>query len=167
MKYVKLVNLTANRLSFSGLRDGNGRPLRIEPQGFALVHPQVPKHSKVKGLVGTMLKVVEPGKKVEVSAQKAPVKEKPKVKAPVDKKSEEKSEKKPEKSEDDNEDKVQDTSEWYLEAPGITEKNVDAVREKFPTSDDLAAAKERELVDCGVQKSFAGRVIEWAQQDSD
>jgi len=163
VKYVKLENLTDNRLSFSGLRDGEGRPLRIEPRQVALVHPRVPDHPKVKGLLGTLVKVVKSGNEAKVkNKETAPIKEKPelndKEKLPVKEKTV--------KEEDEKELTEYVPKELYLEAPGITEKNVDSVFGKFSNLKELASAKEKDLVGCGVQKSFAGRVIDWAKEQA-
>ena len=50
----------------------------------------------------------------------------------------------------------------YLDAPGITEANVDAVLKAYTTVAELATATKNELIAIGVSKNSAKRVISWA-----
>jgi predicted nucleic acid-binding Zn-ribbon protein len=51
----------------------------------------------------------------------------------------------------------------YLEAPGVTEVNVDLILKAFPTVADLANASKEDLVGLGVSKNQAKRVVTWAK----
>jgi len=56
-----------------------------------------------------------------------------------------------------------DLREVYISAPGITDANVDAVLAAFPTVDLLAATTKNALVEVGVSKNQAKRVLTWAK----
>lgn len=51
----------------------------------------------------------------------------------------------------------------YLEAPGVTETNVDLILNAFPTVADLANASKEDLVELGVSKNQAKRAVTWAK----
>lgn len=53
--------------------------------------------------------------------------------------------------------------ELYLSAPGITDNNVDAVLQAFESVELLAAASKSDLLDVGVSKNSAKKVLGWAK----
>lgn len=52
----------------------------------------------------------------------------------------------------------------FVEAPGITEENVDKIMGVYPTLKALANASKTELADLGFSKSSAKKLREWADQ---
>jgi hypothetical protein len=156
MKFIKLTNLSSARRSLSGLRDVSGRALVFNPHETKPVHPSVAAHPAVKALIDKG--ILTTGTPVK-SVIETPVVPKPEA-APVPEKEEE-----PEAEEVEEEEEDDNLQATYLNAPGITERNVEEVLAKFPTIEALAGASEDELVDAGVRKSFAGRVLEWATEE--
>lgn len=173
MKYAKLTNVSSARRAYSGLRDGSGRPLALDPKETKGVHPAVVSNPYVKAdIEAGVLVVAMPGEEAAPVVKKAvaPAPEPKKVEAPpviippvitppVPPAEEEVSE-----SEEEVTEEVDNSAlrELFLEAPGITEKNVDAVLDAFTSVQELADAEESDLVAAGVSKSFTGRVLEWA-----
>jgi hypothetical protein len=52
----------------------------------------------------------------------------------------------------------------YLAAPGITESNVDDILAMYPSLDRLAGASKDDFISLGVAKSYAKKLVEWADQ---
>jgi hypothetical protein len=169
MKYAKLTNLSHARRVYSGLRDGAGRTLVLEAGETKPVHPSVVVHPKIKREIDAgVLESVLPG------ASPAPKKVAPAPPPPADPPADNPPEEKPDAPEEkpdapeekpDAQEEKPDAPELrtlFLEAPGITEKNVATVLDTFSSLQELADADEDDLVDAGVSKSFAGRVLEWA-----
>jgi hypothetical protein len=154
MKYVNLTNTGTSRLDFPGLTDGSGKPLVFEPGATKAVHPRVALHPVLRGLK------VETGEPVK-EAKKAPVP----VAAPVVVAEPEPApEPAPESEPEPTPAVVEDLRDLYLSAPGITDGNVDAVLEKYPTLDMLKAATKEDLVDCGISKNASKRIKDWADE---
>ena len=162
MKTIPVINEAKAKIVVRAILDDNGIPLQF-PAGVAT--PVLEKHLENPALK----RYLRPGLLVAQTGGATP-KAAPK---PEPKKPEPKPEPKPESaialpSEDtkswvmEDEKEEEDLRDFYLDAPGITEKNVEAVLKAFPTLDDLAEADEDTLIDCGVSKSFVGRVLEWA-----
>lgn len=149
MKYSKLTNLSSARKAYSGLRDGTGRPLVLDGGETKPVHPSVVRHPRIQAdLQGKLLAVDVPGAVTPVAATPSPP---PPPEDPP---------KEPEKTEPEA--PSAELRELFLEAPGITEKNIDAILDAYTSIQELADAEEEDLVSAGVSKSFASRVLEWA-----
>lgn len=50
----------------------------------------------------------------------------------------------------------------FLAAPGITESNVEDILAMYPTEDELASATKDDFLTLGVAKSYAKKLVEWA-----
>ncbi len=156
MKNVPVKNTAKARLVIRTFKGEDGLPLMFGPGEVKELSEAALEHPAVKRYVGEKgpLKVLKAGAKT-----KAPTPAPPPLVPP--KETEE-----PTKPEDDDDDDGaeddDETKAYYLDAPGITENNVDAVLEAYPTLEDLVDADEDGLVDCGVSKSFVSRVLEWA-----
>jgi len=161
MKYAKLTNTTQARRAYSGLRDGTGRPLVLDAGQTKPVHPSLARHPRImEGVQNGELEMTTPTVKEKApvpAPAPAPPAEPPKepIAPPVEPPPEE-------PPADDSQDSDSELRELFLDAPGITEKNVDSVLDSFTTIQELADADEDALVEAGVSKSFAGRVLEWA-----
>ena len=165
MKYAKLTNLSSARRAYSGLRDGSGRGLVLDAGETKPVHPSVVNDPRIKAAEeADVLKVELPGDApAPVKRPAAPPKEETPEEPKTEPEETEPEETEPEETEPDEAAPADPAlRELYVEAPGITEKNVDAVLEAFPSIQDLADAEEDALVAAGVSKSFAGRVLEWS-----
>lgn len=55
----------------------------------------------------------------------------------------------------------QNLREIYISAPGITEDNVDAILEVYPVFDELKKATKAKLLELGVHKSQAKKLVSW------
>lgn len=162
MKFVELINDSGNQLNVTQVRNMN----------FALgeskkVSPETARHPAVKRYIGRGLSVVtsegEEAKVVEEPKAPAPAPEKPKVEPPpvVEPIADETVVEEPTEEEPQESDGT-DLRDVYLTAPGITDENVDAVLDKFPTYDELAQASKTALTKLGVSKSYASRLKGWA-----
>ena len=52
----------------------------------------------------------------------------------------------------------------YLDAPGITEDNVDNVMKAFPSISDIASSSKDKISSNGVSKAYAKRLRDWASE---
>jgi len=170
MKLVELKNCTDKRISIMqvGLRLNPGQTTRVPPstvshpavspyvgKGLNLV-PSETAETKVEPIAPTapvaFQKVVETPKIVEVP--KAPVAEEvpevTEVSAPT----------KTETLETDG----TSLRDAFVEAPGITDDNVDSIMSVYPTIEELSRASRADLVELGVSKSYAKKLREWANQ---
>ncbi|RKY28720.1 MAG: hypothetical protein DRP83_00030 [Planctomycetota bacterium] len=160
MKYMKLTNVSPARKAYSGLRDGSGRPLVLDPGDMKPVHPGVMKHRTIEADIRAgVLSVQMPGEEAPKPAPTPAPADSPPADPPADTPPADNDDvDKDDGSEDDN----AELRELFLSAPGITEKNVNAVLDAYTNLQELADASEEDLVAAGVTKSFAGRVVEWA-----
>jgi hypothetical protein len=167
MKFIPIENITKARVVIRTILGEDGLPLTFAPGEVKDVLESVARHPALQRYIGRALKAPPMTPKVVAPSPKAvipppvvapppkvvvppPVVE-PIVEEPV-------VEEETSKEDDSNE----DNRDLYLEAPGITEKNVDAILEVYPSLADLAVAEDDALLDCGVSKSFITRVLEWA-----
>ncbi len=167
MKLVELKNCTNKRISIMqvGLRLNPGQTVRVPPSTVS--HPAVsPYVGKGLNLVTsevekTKAEPIAPAVTAEPPvapsfpvAEEVPVAPKASLDpvAPVE--------------EEVVEAKTDGTSlrDAFVEAPGITEENVDKIMGVYPTFKELAAASKTDLADLGVSKSYAKKLREWAAQ---
>jgi len=165
----KLRNTSGKRLNFP-IRGSDGKRLRFEVGEEKFVTAATVKHPAVSTYIGKGLQLVEDDsstapktKELEVEAPPAP----PKTPEP-----EPTSENEPSTDEEpgDTEEPADaknavtdDLRELYLSAPGITDENVDAILEAFPTVAAIADASRDILVEAGVTLSYAKRLRNWAR----
>jgi len=156
MKNVPVKNTAEVRIIIRTIRDEDGLPLSFGPGEEKGVPEAVLTHPAMKRYLGgtNPLQLVEAG---AAKKKAAPAPTPPPPPPPEDPPEEE-----DEEEEEDDEEEEEDLRALYLSAPGITENNVDAVLEAYPTLEELVDAEEDGLVDCGVSKSFVNRVLEWA-----
>ena len=178
MKLIPLTNVSGAKLRIAAAR------LVFEPGQTKKVHPATVQHPAVQKYIGGYLKqgtqetVAKAEPKAPVAQPAAPPAPAPQTttepnagneepEAPVD----ENVDNAPETTQAADDNSAQDESgnlrEVFLSAPGITDKNIDAVLESFNSVELLAAAEEDDLIDCGISKSYAKRVIEWAEAELD
>ena len=175
MKFTELQNYTDGRIAITQVRG-----LVFSPGEIKKVHPNTVKHPAVRVYIDNGLRVVTEGA-APTQEPKAPVQTTP---APVDPPAPEVSDPSedaapaapedtapdaaPEAGDDSatqsNDASSGDLRDLYVSAPGITESNVDAVLEAFPTVETLKEASKNALVDCGVSKNQAKRVLSWAAE---
>ncbi len=177
MKLVELKNYTDKRISIMQVG------LRLNPGQTTRVPPSTVSHPAVSPYVGKGLKIV-PSEieeaKAEPIAPAAPV-EPTKVPAfPVAKEvsdapevplapvapvaEEEIAPEAPAEKVEVPETDGKSLRDAFVEAPGITEENVDKIMGVYPTFKELAAASKMQLSDLGVSKSYAKKLREWAGQ---
>lgn len=171
MKLVELKNCTDKRISIMqvGLRLNPGQTVRVPPS--TVLHPAVSPYvgkglnlvpsetaeTKVEPIAPTapvaFQKVAETPKIVEVPV--APVAaETPKV-------AEETLPMETETPETDG----TSLRDAFVEAPGITDENVDSIMSVYPTIKKLAQASRADLVELGFTKSSAKKLRDWANQE--
>ena len=153
MKLVQLKNCTEKRISIMQVG------LRLSPGQIGRVHPSTVSHPAVAPYVGKGLVVISEKTaetKVEPIAPVVPVA--PPVVPVV-----------PEIPEASVGVKEEDTStageslrDAFVEAPGITDDNVDSVMSVFTTFEELAAASKGDLIELGVAKSYAKKLCDYA-----
>jgi hypothetical protein len=175
MKLIPLTNVSGAKLRIAAAR------LVFEPGQTKKVHPATVQHPAVQKYIGGYLKqgTQETVAKAEPKAPVAQPAAKPTVALPVSEPNASKEEtpvpvneptvSDPETTQVDNSDSAQDESgnlrEVFLSAPGITDKNIDAVLAAFDSLELLAAADEDDLIDCGISRSYAKRVVDWAESE--
>jgi hypothetical protein len=158
MKLLELINYSDKRISITQVG------LRLNPGQTTRVHPATVSHPAVSPYMGNGLKEVREEiaeTKVEPIAPAAPAKPQKKkaVAPPV--------EEIPEEVDAPSEEVVDETvgttlRDAYVEAPGITDANVDAIMGAYPTFEELADASKEDLVDLGVAKSYTKKLLGWA-----
>jgi len=163
MKRVPLKNITSERLLFPDIRDFD-----FDVDEIKRVQPAMLEHPSVKRRMGTALKVVseqtedEAPKVVNPTAPESPP-SKPAVELPLADEPTAAVEE-PTGSEPEDETAGDTLREAFLEGPGITDSNVDAIMAEYPTLEALAGATKADLVDLGVAKSFAKKLRSWASK---
>lgn len=152
MKLKPLENYSENRIAIGQVRGADGRPFSVEPGEVGYLTPAAYAHPLVKRFLGAGLR--------DYVESAPPPADEPEPIAPPDL-----DEGKDVRDDGDDEDEGDDTRALYITAPGITEGNVDAVLEAFPTLDELANAEKDALIEAGVSKSFTSRLLEWTTED--
>ena len=160
MKLLKLINDSSKRLNFP-IRGSDGKRLTFEVGETRFVSPATVQHPTVSAYIGRGLTLVdqEPPKKKELPPVAPPTET---VAAPTSENepSTEEPLSEPEEPAESAEDNLRDL---YVEAPGITESNVDDVLEYYPTLDSLTKATEDDLLALGVSRSYVKRIKKWAK----
>ena len=162
MLYVLVKNVSKARLPMPK-RGSDGRRLVLEPGEEARFTRLELKNPLIGRFLGKELKELAEEKpvppKVEKKAAPAPVKAAP-APAPAP---EPEPEPEPEVLAEDPKEEV-DMRQLYLDAPGITEDNVDAVLKAYPAVNDIAYASKDKLYAKGVSKTYAKRLRDWAKE---
>ncbi len=161
MKMVELKNVSIARISVAqvrGLALNCGETVKVTPA--TLMHPAVDKYVK-SGAFKVMGNI---DKDVTKEEPKAPAPPKPVAPTPAPTVSEPEAtaEEAPQADEVTDEATGMNLRETYVSAPGITDSNVDAVLEAFPTQKELATASTDALVEAGVSKSYTKKLRKWA-----
>lgn len=161
MKLVPLTNESAKRISIMqvGLRLNPGQTKRVHPS--VLDHPAVSPYLG-KGLKATRTENVET--KAEPIAPDVPPVIPPSTSDETETLDETENSDETENEDDDTETAGETLRTAYVEAPGVTDANVDAVMGAFPTFQELAAASKDDLVEVGVAKSYAKKLLDYAAQ---
>lgn len=164
MKLVPLKNMTQGRLVFPDLRDMNfevGETKRVPPA--MLSHPSIARRlgkgkelSTPENTDKHIPKVTEP--KAPDSTPAMPPEKKAKPVEPIaDLK------KAPVLEEEPKGEPAGDPlREAFLAGPGITESNVSAIMDEFPSIKDLSGTSREKLLNLGVSKFFVKKLLEWA-----
>ena len=156
MKLVELKNCTEKRINIVQVG------LRLNPGQTKRVHPSLVTHPAVSPYVGKGLNLV-PDNTDETKVEPiAPVASpEPPPAAPV-------VEEVPETPEapKEEEKKTDGTTlrDAFVEAPGVTDDNVDAIMGVFSSFEELAAASKGDLLELGVAKSYAKKLLDYAAQ---
>ena len=155
MKLVQLENYSEMRISITQVG------LRLNPGQTTRVHPATVSHPAVSPYMGNGLREVPEETEVTKVEPIAPDKkvEPPKEVAPAPVKEEEAA---PE--EDEDETVGESLRDAYLEAPGITDANVDDIMGVFPSIEELAEASKEDLIELGVAKSYAKKLMAWSSE---
>jgi len=161
MKMVELKNVGNSRISIRQVRG-----LALDPGESKKVPPATAAHPAVKRYIGRGLELVgapkaEPKAPAPPASKPSPVP--PKVTEPKPEPKVEPETGESEAPDDEGENAtVGDLRESFLSAPGITEANVDEILDIYPSMEALADASKEDLCDLGVSKSYANRLISWA-----
>ena len=161
MKRVPLKNITSERLLFPDIRNFD-----FDIEEVKRVLPAMLEHPSVKRRMGTALKVVseqaeeEAPKVVKPTAPESPPSKPAVAPPPADEPTAAVEE--PAGSEPEDETAGESLREAFLAGPGITDSNVDAIMDKYPTLEELSGASKSDLVELGVAKSFAKKLRYWA-----
>lgn len=160
MRRIPVTNDTGKQLVFPALRDFNfavGETQRATPA--QLSHPTVAPyvgHGLTLGKASVAAPKVEP---------KAPVSPPPEPPAPKEPETEPTASTPDEGvDEEPNEGAGETLRDKYIAAPGITDSNVDSIMEAYPTLDALASASKSDFISIGVAKSYAKKLVEWANK---
>ena len=180
MKLVPLKNETTGRLVFPDLKEMNfevGETKRVSPA--MLTHPSIarrlgkelsaPEQSEV-----VVPKVEEPKAPESPPSKPADIEPEPDEPIAVGEDSPADTEPEPDEptaavndssSDPEPEDETAGVSlrEAFLAGPGITDANVDAILNVYPTKSALVEATKRNLNDLGVAKSFTKKLLAWAR----
>lgn len=163
MRLVEIKNVSGEHINIAQVRG-----LSLGPGETTKVHPATVKHPAVARYIGRGLELVEPKTgdvaKEEPKAPEPPAPEPPKAPSPPPEPIATEEEKVEEVKEDTASGSLRET--FVSTAPGITESNVDAVMEAFPSIEALAAADKSALIDAGVSSAFAKRLIAWASENA-
>jgi hypothetical protein len=164
MKYVQITNTSSKRIAITQVRG-----LVLNPGEARMVHPSTAKHPVVSryissgnlSVTGEVSKEepAKPKKAVTAPVETTPVQPEPTpepesqpIATPVPE---------PEKTVVEND---EDLRALYVSAPGVTDENVDAILGIYATVEDLKDASKDDLVELGVSKSYAKRLIDWASE---
>ena len=161
MKFSGLENYSKARISITQVN------LRWEPGQIHRVHPATVTHPAVSPYIGNGLREVQEEIAETKVEPKAPV-HAPVTPPPAEPPKEEPPKDEPPKEEppaDDNETAGISLREVFVEAPGITDANVDSVMGVFSTIAELATASKEDLIDLGVAKSYAKKLLAWADEN--
>lgn len=156
MKLIEIQNSSDRRINITQVG------LRLNPGQTTRVHPSLVQHPAVSPYMGNGLNEVPE----EIAKTKeepiAPVKETPVIPTNVlDSSSEDK-----ESSEENNKEETDEKTlrDAFIEAPGITDANVDGILSVYPTLEDLATATKEDLIELGVAKSYAKKLLDWVAE---
>ena len=170
MKLVKLRNKTSETITITQVRGLSIAPGEVKP-----VHPATVTHPAVSPYIPGSLEIVGDGavvpkpkvgdvKKAEPKAPEAPPSNDT-DNAPANEETET-SDDEPnavdETQSGDSDETIGDLRDVFVSAPGITEGNVDSLLEFYKSIDELASASEADLIELGVSKSYAKKVLQWA-----
>jgi len=173
MKLVKITNTSKKRLAFP-VRGPSGTRLVLDPQESKNVSPATVKHPAVSRYIGQGLEVE--GDSAAAPKQKEPEAPKPPAQPstppaapnpdtkPGKDETGDDSKEPADESAGENAGKPDFKATLVSDAPGVDEKNVDAVLEAFPTRDALAKAKKPVLADLGIEKP--NLLIRWAKEQN-
>jgi hypothetical protein len=166
MKLVLLKNTSGKRLAFP-VRGTDGQKLVLNPGEAKNVSPATVKHPAVSRYIGLGLEVegdsaAAAPKQKEPEPAPAPPQAPPAEPTSEAEPSEDESESEPEEPADEPAGDTEDLRGLYLTGPGVTEDNVDALLEKYSTIEALAKGTKGAVIQAGVSKSFAGRLLSWA-----
>ena len=167
MKLVELKNVSQQRITVTqvrGFRLNPGESMKVTPA--TAKHPAVAQYIPPRGN-GLEMVTADTSEKVEPIAPApapapAPVVEPPVVEEPIAPVEEDEVTQPEEEAEDEV---VEDSlREVFIDGPGISEKNVDAVLEMYSSVEELANASKDDLKDLGIAASYVNRLIDWAQE---
>jgi len=159
MKLVQLKNKTEKRISIMQVG------LRLNPGQIGRVHPSTVSHPAVAPYVGKGLEVISEKTaetKVEPIAPAVPIDPPEVPEVPEVPETPETPEIPAEVKEDDVSTDGESLRDAFVEAPGITDDNVDSVMSVFTTFEELAAASKGDLTELGVAKSYAKKLLDYA-----
>lgn len=168
MKLVELKNVTQSRLTITQVRGFSldpGESTKVHPA--TVTHPAVARYLPPKGK-GLELITKDATAKVEPAAPALPPTPAPTV-TPLEDEPTAVEEETVEETTPEPEETVEEVAgkglrDMYIDAPGITEGNVDGVLSAFPTLEELSEASKDALVDTGVDASYVKRVRKWARE---
>lgn len=166
MLYVLVKNVSKARLPMPK-RGSDGRRLVLEPGEEARFTRRELKNPLIARFLGQELKEIAEEKpvppKVEKKTEPAPVPKAAPKPAPAPEPEHVEEEPVVEVPVEDPEEEV-DKRGLYLDAPGITEDNVDDILTLFPAVSDIAVATKEDLVSAGVTRTYAKRLRDWAKE---
>lgn len=151
MKLIEIQNGSDSRINITQVG------LRLNPGQTTRVHPSLVEHPAVSPYMGNGLEEVPETSKTKEEPI-APVKETPAPPSTSDQTEDEDEEDEEEEEEETDETTLRDA---FIEAPGITDANVDDIMGVYPTFEDLADAAKEDLIELGVAKSYAKKLLDW------
>ena len=150
MKLIEIQNCSDSRINITQVG------LRLNPGQTTRVHPSLVEHPAVSPYMGNGLEEVPETSKTKEEPI-APVKETP-TPPPTPDLTEDEDDEDEEEEEETDETTLRDA---FIEAPGITDANVDDIMGVYPTFEDLADATKEDLIELGVAKSYAKKLLDW------
>ena len=159
MKLVEHKNCTEKRINIMQVG------LRLNPGQTRRVHPSMVTHPAVSPYVGKGLNIVPDNTAKTKVEPIAPVASPEPPAAPVVAEVPETPEAPKAVEETPKEEEETDGTtlrDAFVEAPGVTDDNVDAVMSVFSSFKELAAASKGDLTELGVAKSYAKKLLDYA-----